>query len=91
MHRVLRLAAIGLFAATMAQMTPAWAACDPEDKPDKTTATDARKKIEAAGYRQVTDLKKGCDNVWHGRAVKDGVPVAVMVTPQGQVMLETNP
>lgn len=89
MGKLLRIAAIGLVAALV--QAPAWAACDPGDKPDKTTAADARKRIEAAGYRQVSDLKKGCDNVWHGLATRDGKPVAVLVTPDGQVMLETNP
>lgn len=78
--------------ALLALAAPARAACDPEDKPDKTTATDTKKKLEAAGFRQVADLKKGCDNVWHGSAVgKDGAKVGVIVSPQGQIMLETNP
>jgi hypothetical protein len=91
MQSLRKFAAAGAITALAALAPAAWGACDPEDKPDKTTATDARKKIEAAGYRQVSDLKKGCDNVWHAMAVKDGKPVAVLVTPQGQVMLETNP
>ena len=91
MQSLTKLAAIGLVAGVMALAPSAWAACDPEDKPDKTTATDAKKKLEAAGFREVGDLKKGCDNVWHGRATKDGAPMAVLVTAQGQVMLETNP
>lgn len=71
---------------------PASAQCDPGTKLDRTTATDARKKMEAAGYRQVKDLKKGCDSAWHARAVgKNGAPVDVMITPQGDVLLETNP
>lgn len=71
---------------------PAFAQCDPGTRLDKTTAADARKKMEAAGYRQVKDLKKGCDSAWHGRAVnKQGAPVDVMITPQGEVLLETNP
>ena len=35
--------------ATPAAIPPAYAACDPEDHIDKTTANDARKKILAAG------------------------------------------
>jgi len=64
-------------------------ACDPGDRPDNTTSTDARKKLEAAGYRQARDLKKGCDNVWHAKAVKDGRPVNVALTPRGEVFIET--
>ncbi len=71
--------------------TAAWAqgACDPGDKPDNSTATDARRKLEAAGYRQARDLKKGCDNVWHGKAVKDGKPVNVALSPSGAIYIET--
>jgi len=88
----IRRALAGAIAAGMLlAAVPAMAACDPGDKPDNTTAADTKKRLEAAGYRQASDLKKGCDNVWHGRAVKDGAPVSVMVTPQGQILLETNP
>jgi hypothetical protein len=72
-------------------VSPAWAqgACEPGDKPDGTTANDARKKLETAGYRQARDLKKGCDNVWHGKAVKDGRPVNVALSPKGEIFIET--
>lgn len=67
------------------------AGCDAGDKIDKTTVEQTKKRVEAAGYTQVKDLKKGCDNVWHGTAVnKDGVGGNVMVTPQGEVMPEGN-
>jgi hypothetical protein len=67
----------------------AHAACEATDKIDKTTITDARKAIEGAGYRQVRDLKKGCDNFWHGTATKDGKPAYVVVSPKGEVMTES--
>ncbi|HVI90114.1 MAG TPA: hypothetical protein VM659_17550 [Dongiaceae bacterium] len=67
------------------------AGCEAGTKIDGTTAEQTKKRIEAAGYTQVKDLQKGCDNVWHGTAVnKDGVGGNVMVTPQGQVMPEGN-
>jgi hypothetical protein len=67
------------------------AGCDAGVKIDGTTAEQTKKKIEAAGYTQVRDLAKACDNVWHGTAVnKDGVSGNVMVTPQGEVMPEGN-
>jgi hypothetical protein len=62
--------------------------CEPGDKIDATTAVQARKKIEAAGYRKVSDLKKGCDNSWHGTAEKDGSRVHVVLNPQGLVLPE---
>ena len=64
--------------------------CDPGDKLDSSTAADARKKLEAAGYSQVRDLKKGCDNVWHAKAVKDGGAVNLALTPDGQIRRETD-
>ncbi|MGE5538484.1 MAG: PepSY domain-containing protein [Gemmatimonas sp.] len=67
---------------------PAFAACDPGDRPDKSTADDAKKKIQAAGYRDVRSLKKGCDNYWHGTATKDGAQVYVVLSPQGEVIVE---
>jgi hypothetical protein len=62
--------------------------CEAGVRIDRTTVGDAKKKIEAAGYRQVRDLKKGCDNVWHATAVKDGNDVHVAVTPHGEVLPE---
>lgn len=56
---------------------------------DGSTAAEAQKKIAAAGYTQVSQLKKGCDNFWHGRAVKDGVATGVVLTPDGQVLSES--
>lgn len=72
-------------------ISSAWAqgACEPGDRPDNTTAADAKKKLETAGYRQARDLKKGCDNVWHGKAVKDGRPVNVALSPRGEIYIET--
>ena len=64
------------------------AACDPGTKIDGSTAGDARKKMEKAGYRKITDLHKGCDNSWHGKAEKDGQPVNVVLNPEGNVLPE---
>ena len=36
----------------------------------------------------VRGLKKGCDNFWHGLASKDGREAGVVLTAQGQVMLD---
>lgn len=64
--------------------------CTASDKIDGSTATAAAKKMESAGFRQVRDLKKGCDNFWHGVAVKDGSETHVGLTPQGEVRSEGN-
>ena len=62
--------------------------CDAGDRIDASTAAAATKKMESAGFHQVRGLKKGCDNFWHGVAVKDGSETHVVLTPQGQVMRE---
>lgn len=65
-------------------------ACSPEAlaKIDDSTAADAREAMMEAGYTQIADLKKGCDNYWHARAVKDGQPAGVLRAPDGQVRPE---
>jgi len=81
----------GLYAVAAVVMLaagPAWAGCSPSDKIDSTTADQAKHRIEQAGYSHVTDLQKGCDNYWHGIAIKDGSSVGVVVTPTGEVMTE---
>jgi hypothetical protein len=59
-------------------------ACLPTDKIDSSTAEQAMKAMEAAGYVQPHDLKKGCDNYWYAKATKDGVVVDVVLPPGGQ-------
>jgi hypothetical protein len=77
-------------AGSIGMADSARAACEAGEKIDKTTVADARKAIEKAGYRQVRELRKGCDNFWHGVAVKDGNPVYVVVSPKGEVMTESD-
>jgi hypothetical protein len=69
-------------------VTAAHAGCMAGDHIDNTTADQAKRRIEAAGYRGVHDLKKGCDNYWHSTAMKDGQVVYVGVSPQGQIIQE---
>ena len=57
---------------------------------DGTTADDAKRNIEAAGYTNVTGLKKSCDNYWHGQALVNGSLSRVSVTPDGRVRLEND-
>ncbi|MGH6928920.1 MAG: PepSY domain-containing protein [Dongiaceae bacterium] len=82
-------AGIFAFAAlAMVAAGPAWAACSAGDTIDGSTAAEAKNQIEAAGYEQVRVLKKGCDNYWHGTARKDGAAVNVVLSPQGEVVIE---
>jgi hypothetical protein len=69
-------------------LTAARAACESGDQVDNTTAAMAKKRAESAGYSQVRMERKGCDNVWHGTAMKDGAPTHVAVLPSGEVAPE---
>jgi len=62
--------------------------CINGERIDSSTADMAKKNIEHAGFQQVRDLKKGCDNFWHGKAAREGVDVYVVVSPRGEVMRE---
>ena len=55
---------------------------------DGTTADQAAKHAQAAGYSSVSGLRKSCDNNWHGQAMLNGAPVNVMITPDGRVVQE---
>lgn len=57
---------------------------------DASSAESAKKKMEAAGFLQIQSLKKSCDNFWHATAERDGAPVNIVLTPQGQVITEGN-
>ena len=69
-------------------LTSAQAHCASDDRLDGSTSNQARRKMEGASFNGVHDLKKGCDNVWHGLAMRDGASVRVAMQPQGQVMQE---
>lgn len=69
---------------------PAWAACEPSEKLDKTTVEDTRKILQKAGYTNARNWRKGCDNTWHATAVKDGAEVSVAVTNDGRVVNEAD-
>jgi hypothetical protein len=58
--------------------------CLPTDIIDGSTAQDAAQKMEAAGFMQPHDFKKGCDNFWYAQAMKDGATVNVVLPPGGQ-------
>jgi hypothetical protein len=79
---------IGLTLLGPASFTAARAACDPGDRIDATTAQMAAKRAQSAGYSDVRMEHKGCDNVWHGFAMKDGATGRVAVSPSGEVMPE---
>ncbi len=49
------------------------------------TESQAKTKIEQAGYTKVTDLKKDDNGVWRGKASKGGSTTAISVDFQGNV------
>jgi hypothetical protein len=49
------------------------------------TADQAKQQIEADGYSDISGLRKGIKGTWHARAVKDGLPVNVILDVNGNV------
>ncbi len=56
--------------------------------PKGQRALEATERILAYGYSEVSQLSKGCDNVWRALAFAEGDPVNVLVTPRGDVLTE---
>ena len=81
----LSFASIAFAQVTTAPPAPG---CDPGDRIDGVTLESAREKLNKAGFVQITEHKKACDNFWHSRALKDGRPVNVLLTPTGQALIE---
>jgi hypothetical protein len=52
------------------------------------TEGEARSRIEASGYTDVTDLQKDSQSIWRGKAMKDGKSVSVSLDFQGHVVAE---
>jgi hypothetical protein len=49
------------------------------------TEGQAKARIEARGYANVSDLAKDTNGFWRGKAMKDGKPVNVTLDYQGNV------
>jgi hypothetical protein len=50
------------------------------------TEGEARSRLEANGYTNVTDLRKDDQSVWHGMAMKGGTSVRVALDYQGTIV-----
>jgi hypothetical protein len=50
------------------------------------TEAQARSRIEAHGYVNVTGLKKDANSIWRGKATKDGASVDVALDYQGNIV-----
>jgi len=82
--------AIALLSAAPAVGADQTPGCAPADRIDGSSIETVRGKIQKAGYSKVENLKKGCDNFWHGTAIKDGQTIHLVLTPKGQVLIEGN-
>jgi hypothetical protein len=76
------------FALKPVAIPPAYAACGPEAHIDGTTAESTKRLMERAGYTDIRIDQKGCDNVWHVFAVKDGKESRYAVEPGGKIYPE---
>jgi hypothetical protein len=50
------------------------------------TEGEAKSRIEARGFTNISQLQKDDNGVWRGRAMKDGKPVVVSLDYQGNVL-----
>ena len=66
----------------------AYAACSPGDPVNGTTAADAMRAMQSAGYSQVQVYSEGCDSAWHAHAVQNGMPVDIVWNREGQILTE---
>jgi len=49
------------------------------------TEDQAKSQIEAQGYLDVSGLRKDAKGIWRGKALKDGLPVSVILDVKGEV------
>jgi hypothetical protein len=52
------------------------------------TESEARKRLEAHGYTDVTGLTKDDESIWRGKAMKDDKQVSVALDYQGNIVNE---
>ena len=86
--------ALGLLGGAVAlvptAIQPAYAACDPGTRIDSSTADWAKRTMMRAGFRDVQIDHKGCDNVWHVVASRDGREGRYAIQPGGKIYPEGN-
>ena len=52
------------------------------------TQGEAQSRLQAAGLKDVTDLKKDNDGIWRGKAQRDGKAVSVGLDFKGEISAE---
>jgi hypothetical protein len=63
---------------------PTQAATAPFSTDHAFTADQAKSKIEAEGFSNLSGLRKDAKGVWRGKATKDGSPVSVTLDAEGK-------
>jgi hypothetical protein len=86
----LSVVSAGAILAPNLAVHPAYAACDPGTRVDGSTADWAKRTMMRAGYSDVKVDQKGCDNVWHVLASKDGQSGRYAIEPGGKIYPEGN-
>lgn len=46
---------------------------------------EAKARLEAQGYRNVSQLARRADGLWHGTAIRNALPVSVTVGARGEI------
>lgn len=46
---------------------------------------EAKRRLEAAGLRNVSQLVRGTDGQWHGTAIRNALPVTIAVNAKGEI------
>jgi putative membrane protein len=52
------------------------------------TESEARSRLQAHGYTDVSELKKDDKSIWRGTATKDGKPSAIALDYQGNIVAQ---
>lgn len=71
--------------AVTTSQAPSKTAAAPVKGRNSFTLAEARRRITAGGFTQVTALRKDRDGIWRGTAMKDGASTAVYCDYQGNV------
>ncbi|MBV9835610.1 MAG: hypothetical protein JO055_14435 [Alphaproteobacteria bacterium] len=50
-----------------------------------STEAEAKTRLEAQGFRNVSQLVKRTDGLWHGTAIRNALPVNVTVDTGGEI------
>ena len=72
-------------AAQAQPATPAAGAATTQNAGAAMTEMQAKARIEAQGFTNVSELKKDAQGMWNAKAMKDGKAVQISLNTQGQI------